>query len=75
MFHLQACVYTMCLCGAYGVKNRALETLELELGMVVSCCVGAGTQLQDLQRNSQCSASLSISLSSPSSCYFLKDDY
>lgn len=67
------CEGSMCLPGTYGGKSRALYPLELELGMIASCCMGAEDQTKDLWRSSQCS--LPEHLSSPSSCYILKHDY
>jgi hypothetical protein len=36
-------------------QKRASGPLELELQMIVSCCVGAKNQTQVLYRNSKCS--------------------
>ena len=47
LFHtyegLPACVYMLaCKPGAYGGQERAMDSLELELHVIVSHCVGAG---------------------------------
>jgi hypothetical protein len=40
-------MHTMCVLGAQGGQKRASESLELELGTVVSHCVGAGNRTHD----------------------------
>lgn len=53
MFCLSARLHTICLPGTCGSQARASEPLALQLGVVVSCCVGAGNQTQAACESSQ----------------------
>lgn len=41
---LRICLSTTCVSGAHGVQKMALNHLQLELQIVVSCHVGAGVE-------------------------------
>jgi hypothetical protein len=63
-----ACMYvsTQCVCRAQRSQKRALEPLELELWMVVSCHMDAGNQTQVFWTIYQCTLLLShLSCSQP----------
>lgn len=51
VFHLHACLYSMCTPGGHSESNL----MGLELQMVVSIHVSGGNQTQDLWKTSQCS--------------------
>lgn len=46
-------VYTVCIRGACRAQKRASNALELDLQMVVSCCVNAGTEPRSFSRKSK----------------------
>ena len=43
MFCLHVCLYPACMPAAHEGQKRVLDALELELQMLMSCCVGART--------------------------------
>lgn len=43
VFGLHVCLYTAHVSGAHGGQKRIVNPLELELQMVVSCHMGAGS--------------------------------
>lgn len=52
MFYLDICLYIMCVPRVHGDQKPALDSLELELQMGESHCVGGGTQTQVFRKNS-----------------------
>ena len=44
VFCLHVCICTTFLLGAHGGQKRVLDSLEIELWVVINHCVGAGNQ-------------------------------
>ena len=55
MFCIHVSICTMCMPDTHVVQKRVKGPLELELGIIVSCHVGAGNRTQVLCKKSQCS--------------------
>lgn len=47
------CVCAVCVPGAHGVQKRTKEALELELQIIVSLHVGAGSQTLGFRKTSR----------------------
>lgn len=51
---LHICICTICLPGALGEQRRALDTLELELQVIVNCHLDSRNQTQVLCKSNKC---------------------
>ena len=54
-FFLDLFILCACMLDTHVVQKRVKGPLELELGIIVSCHVGAGNRTQVLCKKSQCS--------------------
>lgn len=64
MFYLSVCLCTICMLDAHIGQKKAWDPIEVELWLVVSYYVGAGSKPWVYCKN-KCSSQLSHPLSSP----------